>query len=532
MGVSRHKAAVVSLQVVLVFAVSWVVLAQFVNKTPEVDEFFHVLSARSVVADGTLRFGEGGGLYTRARAYTYAVAACFKLFGESWESGRLPSLISGALLVAALFGWLYRAAGWRAAWIGAVLLLFAPDMIGASSMVRFYMPNALFVWLTMVCVYVLVAEQLSRRGRLMIGGLGLISLLLAAHMQMLTVIAAVAVAVWGWTEYLGWLLRRDPQKHRKTVAWLIAGVVGGVIAVWSVMILSGAQAHLIERFQAPRMWSMAHRYEFVYYHRFFGNSYPLLWAGFPFAAVIAMASRRRAAWFCLVVFLFLFAVHSLLPVKAARYMTYAWPCFFAVWALALDALLIWMHAQANSVIGQAFSERFASRRWVSLGMWVFLLCAMLFAMWTTPAYKLGRQMLAGESLGLYAHQDWDAAKPVLRPIAEKTGFVVSSSAGKSLYYLGRNDVTLNVSQAGGREDFQKNPISNRPVITTAESVQRLMSEHPQGLIVIEADNFGARWFVPTETALYIEENTQRIELDENTGILAFRWGGSKVISGR
>lgn len=524
MGVSRHATVVVGLQVVLVFAVAWVVLAQFVNETPEVDEFFHVLAARSVVADGTLRFGEGGGLYTRARAYTYAVAACFKLFGESWESGRLPSLISGALLVASLFGWLYRVAGWRAAWIGAVLFLFAPDLIGSSSMVRFYMPNALFVWLAMVCAYALVAQPLSRRGRLVVGGLGLISLLLAAHMQMLTVIAVVAVAVWSGTEYLGWLLCRDPQKHRKTVVWLVAGVVSGVALIWAAMILSGAQAYLTERFQTPRPWSMAHRYEFVYYHRFFSNSYPLLWAGFPFAAVIALAGRRRAAWFCLVVFLFIFAVHSLLPVKAARYMTYAWPCFFTVWALALDALLPRLHAQAKSVIGQSISQPFASRRWVSFGVGAFLLCGMLFAMWTTPAYKLGRQMLAGDSLGLYGRQDWAAAKPVLKPIADETGFVICSAAGKALYYLGRNDVTLNVSQAGDREDFQKNPISNRPVVTTAESVQRLMREHPRGLIVIEADNFGARWFVPTETARYIEENTKRVELDEATGILAFRWG--------
>lgn len=532
MGISRRTAAVVSLQVVLVFAFSWVVLAQFVNKTPEVDEFFHVLAARSVVADGTLRFGEDGGLYTRARAYTYAVAACFKLFGESWESGRLPSLISGALLVASLFGWLYRVAGWRAAWIGAALMLFAPDMIGSSSMIRFYVPNALFVWLAMVCVYALVTEQLPRVGRFVVGGVGVICLLIAAHFQMLTVVAVLALAVWGWTEYLGWLLRRDPARHRQTVVWIIAGVVGGVIVVWGAMIFSGAQAHLIEKFQAPRLWSMAHRYQFVYYHRFFSNSYPLLWAGLPFAAVIAMAARRRAVWFCLVVFVFVFVVHSLLPVKAARYMTYVWPCLFAVWALALDVLLPWLHAQARSVIGQAISEPLASRRWVSFCTWLFLLFSLLFAMWTMPAYKLGRQMLAGESLGLYARQDWDAARPVLKPIVDEAGFVVSSAAGKALYYLGRNDVTLNVSQAGGREEFEKNDISNRPVITSVESVQRVMREHPQGLFVIEADNFGARWFVPRETALYIEANTQRVDLDEATGILAFSWGGSKVISGR
>ncbi len=529
---SRPKAAVTCLEMLAVFTIALAVLSQFISPTPHVDEFFHVLAARSLVNDGTLLINDGGEPYTRAKAFTYAVAACYQLFDESWAWARLPSLLAGALLVTAVFGWLKHVAGRRAAWIGAFLLAMAPDVIGFSSMVRFYMPHALFVWLTMMCMYTLVTGQLSRAGRVVVGGLGLGCALMAAHLQMLTVIAALVVAVWGGTEFLGLLRRSSKDQHRRTIVWAVLLLTVGIPALFMALELTGTLAHMIHKFQTPRLWSMSHRYEFVYYHRFFSNQYPLLWAGFPFAAIVALSTRRRPAWFCLVVFVLAFAIHSLLPVKAARYLAYAWPCFFAVWAIALDGLLIWLHTRAKSVISQAFGEPFASRRWINHAIWVVLVFGLFSAAWSSPEYKQARKMLTGQSSGLYELQDWTTAAKTLKPIAKETGFVVCSAAPKAIYYLGRIDIELNVSQAAGREEFTPHRLSGKPVITTAQSIQRLIHEHPQGLIVIEANNFGARWFVPTDTALFIEAHTQPIELPDATGIKAFRWGQAEpVLSG-
>lgn len=529
---SRPRLAVTCLEMLAVFAVALALMSLFISPTPHVDEFFHVLSARSLVENGTLILNDGGDPYTRARAYTYAVAACYTLFGESWASARLPSLLAGALLVTAVFGWLKRVAGRRAAWIGAFLLGMAPNVIGYSSMVRFYMPHTLFVWLTAVCVYVLVTGQLSRTGRLVVGGLGLGCGLMAAHLQTTTAIAALVVAVWAGTEFVGWLVRCDRDQRRRAVVWTVLIMTAGVPTVWLGLEFSGVLSHMIEKFQTPRLWSMSHRNEVAYYHRFFSDSYPLLWAGFPFAAVAALATRRRPAWFCLVVFVLAFVIHSLMPFKATRYLTYAWPCFFAVWAIALDGLLIWLYGRARSVVGQVFGEPFAARRWVGPAVWVFLAVGLVCAAWVSPEYKLARKMLTGESLGPYAREDWTTAAKILEPIARETGFVVSSVPAKAVYYLGRLDVGLSVSQAAGREEFARYGTIGRPVITTAESVQQLMREHPQGLIVIEAAQFGARWFVPTETALFIETHVQPIELPDATGIKAFRWGsGERVLSG-
>ena len=192
----RSGIAVTGLQMLVVLGLSLVILSRFISPTPQFDEFYHVLAAQSLLSDGTLKINEGGADYTRARAYTYAVAACYWALGESWASARLPSLICGALLVTACFGWLQRVATTRAAWIGAFLMMLSPGIIGYSSMVRFYIPHALFVWLSAVCAYVFVTGKLSVKSRLAVVVLGMGCAAMATHLQVTTSIAALIVTVW------------------------------------------------------------------------------------------------------------------------------------------------------------------------------------------------------------------------------------------------------------------------------------------------------------------------------------------------
>jgi 4-amino-4-deoxy-L-arabinose transferase-like glycosyltransferase len=511
-------------------AALWI-LSIVLSPRPYVDEYYHVLAARSLLDNGTLSIN-GGEPYTRARAYTYAVAACYRWFGESWASGRLPSLLAGGLLVMSVFAWLHRTAGRRAAWLGAAMLVFAPHVLTYSAMIRFYMPHMLFVWLSWVCAYGFIAGQGGRASRLLWLLAGLACALIAAHLQTTTAIAALAVGVWALSVYLGYLMRCDAGQRRKAVVWFGVLLVIAVPVFLVGLKLTGAQELMSEKLNTTRAWTEAHRYEYQYYHRFFNEYYPLLWAVFPVIAVIALATRRRPAWFCLVLFGTAFIVHSLMATKGKRYLSYAWPCFFAVWAIGLDGLLTWLRAQAQAVVGQVFSERTASRRWVGVAIGCFLAAAVLFAALVAPSYKYGRKMLTGEMLGPLATADWFLAAQTLKPIADETGYVVSSSQPKALYHLGRLDLGLSVSQSQGRPEFAVHPKMGRPVITSADSLKRVMSEHPAGLIVIEAGHLGSRFYVPAETALYIQEHLQPIDLADTPGVKAFRWGPvGKTLSG-
>lgn len=503
-------------------AALWV-LSIVLSPQPYVDEYYHVLAARSLLDNGTLSIN-GGEPYTRAWAYTYAVAACYGWFGESWASGRLPSLLAGGLLVMSVFAWLHRTTGRRAAWLGAGLLVFAPHVITYSAMIRFYMPHMLFVWLSWVCAYGFIVGRRGWIGRLLWLLAGAVCALMAAHLQTTTAIAALAVAVWAGSVFIGYLMRCGAEQRRKAIIWFVLMLTVCVPAFWLALEFSGALEHMSVKLNTTRAWTEAHRYEYQYYHRFFNEYYPLLWAAFPFIAVIALATRRRPAWFCLVLFGTAFIVHSLMATKGKRYLSYAWPCLFAVWAIGLDGLLIWLRAQAQAVIGQVFSQGTASRRWVRVATGCFLAGSVIFAGMVAPSYKYGRKMLTGERLGPLAMADWFLAAQTLKPIADETGYVVCSAQPKALYHLGRLDLGLSVSQSQGRQEFAVHPTMGRPVITTADSLKQVMSEHPAGLIVMEAGHFGSRFYVPAETALYIKNHTQPIELADTPRIKAFRWG--------
>ena len=530
MGDRRANLPWVWLESLIVFALALALLSVVISPTPYIDEYNHVLAARSYLADGTLSFN-GGEPYTRARLYTLAVAGCFSLFGESWAAARLPSLVAGACLVLSVFGWLHRVVGRRAAWLGAGLLVFAPNIIAMSSMVRFYMPHMLFVWLAWVCAYGFIVGHLGWIGRIgvLLSGAG--CALMAAHLQTTTSVAALAVAVWAMTVFIGYLMHGEPKQRQKAVMWLVIGLLVCAPLFWLGLEYSGAMAHMKLKMNTPRLWTEPHRYEVQYYHRFFNETYPLLWAAFPLAAVVALGRRRRPAWFCLVLFGTAFVAQSLLPYKGKRYLSYAWPCFFAVWAIGLDGLWVWLRAQAQAVVEQVFSPTMASRRWVGGVLGLGLAGSIGFAGMVAPEYKLGRQMLTGQTLGPLAHEDWTTAAKTLMPIASQTGFVISSSPPKALYHLGRLDMSLSVSQAQERPEFAIHPKMGKPVITTAESLQQVMADHPAGLIVLESSHFGDPYFVPTQTALFIQAHTQPIDLPETLGVMAFQWGINQPLSG-
>ncbi len=508
----------------VVLGAAWWVLSIVLSPQPYVDEYLHVLAARSLLDNGTLSIN-GGEPYTRARAYTYAVAACMDWFGgNEWASGRLPSLLAGGLLAMSVFAWLHRTVGRRAAWLGAGLLVFTPHFITYSAMIRFYMPHMLFIWLAWVCAYGFIVGQHGRTGRLLWLMGGSACALMAAHLQTTTAIAALAIAVWAASVFIGYLLHCGAEQRRKAIIGFVVLLLIGVPVFLLGLKLTGALEHISEKLNTTRAWTESHRYEYQYYHRFFNEYYPLLWAAFPVIAVIALATRRRPAWFCLVLFGTAFIVHSLMATKGKRYLSYAWPCLFAIWAIGLDGLLIWLRAQAQAVIGQVFSERTASRRSVSLAIGCLLAGSVIFAGTVAPSYKHGRKMLTGEKLGPLAMSDWFLAAETLKPIADETGYVVSSAQPKAIYHMGRLDLGLSVSQSQGRPEFAPHPKMGRPVITTAESLRQVMAEHPAGLIVVETGHLGSRSYVPPEAAIYIQEHTQPIELPQAAGVTAFRWG--------
>ncbi len=524
MSESRTNTSRVWIESLIVLGLALFLLSRVLSPTHYIDEYYHVLAAQSYLEDGTLLLHDGGEPYTRARGYTYAVAYCYQWFGESWATGRLPSLLAGGLLVMSVFAWLHRTVGRRAAWIGAGLLVFAPAIINVSAMIRFYSAHMLFIWLAWVCAYGFIVGKMGPVRRSMLLVAGTTCALIATHLQTTTSIAALSIACWALTLFIGYLLHSQPKQARKAMFGLGLLILIGTPLFILALVLTGAWEHMAEKLTAARPWTEASRFQVQYYHRFFNEEMPLLWSAFPFIAVVALATRRRPAWFCLALFGSAFLVHSMLPVKGKRYLSYAWPCFFAIWAIGLDGLLAWLRVLIGDIVGQTFSKQAAARRWVGVAASCFLIVSLLFAWLAAPSYKLGRKMMTGDELGPLDHEDWAAAAETLEPIVDQTGFVLASAPPKAIYHLGRMDMGLSYSQAQYRPEFAIRANLNRPVIYSAQAMEQVMAEHPAGLIVVDAGHLGKKFFIPPETALYIETHTQPIDIPDSTRVKAFRWG--------
>ena len=304
----------------------------FLDHTPDIDEFNHVLAARSLIDDGTLSIN-GGEPYTRAWMFTYLVAAFFRVFGESLVVARLPAVLAGAGLVLLIFAWTRSVAGRLAAWTTAVLLCLAPVSLYLSQISRFYTLQALLFWCGVVTVYWLLSGSRSRRQTIAATVGCLLAFGLALHLQILTIVGLGAVVL--WSAVVG-----GPRAVRRLLAsrFKVAIVLGTLaIALFAVVALAktGAPAQALELMQQVDPWAEPHRGNVRFYHWLFEDQYTVFWSLFPVAALLALATVPRAASLCITILGVALVIQSLAAWKAERYIFYALPAFFALWGMAV-----------------------------------------------------------------------------------------------------------------------------------------------------------------------------------------------------
>src|SRR6476469_4270054 len=208
-----------------VFAVALAARLIGLHHTPYVDELNHVMAAHSLLERGTMELVPGGEPYTRARLFTWLVAALFRVFGESLAVARIPAVVAGAALVAALFVWVRGVAGRGAAWIAAMLFCFQPQSLYLSQHARFYTIQTLLCFIAATIVYRVVSDRsLSRERVAMLSIVALLLVLLALHFQVITIVGVASVLAWAIADRAYTSLDR-PQLLRAAVAVLIVAVL-------------------------------------------------------------------------------------------------------------------------------------------------------------------------------------------------------------------------------------------------------------------------------------------------------------------
>jgi 4-amino-4-deoxy-L-arabinose transferase-like glycosyltransferase len=512
--------------VALVTALALAVRLTQLDRAPQFDELYHVIAARSWATDGTLALG--GGTYTRAAAFTIMIGLLFKVFGVSLIVARVPSILAGAAWVAAVHHWTGRKLGRWPGLVTGVLFALDPGSIYLSQFARFYALQGLCAWIGAMCVYRLIEERPTGAAALRAGAGALVSLGVAIYLQVTTLIGAAGLGVWAAWRLLDRRIAR--ARHARRLGHLLVVLLAALVMAMVIALATGVAGKLWSLYRQTPIWGEPYKDDWAYYSRWFLGRYPVLWGLLPLAAVTALLASRRVAAFALTVFAVSMAIFSGGAMKTERYIYFVIPFFFAIWGVTLVTWVTPARRMLASVVDRLGSPD-RSPRARRIAIWSSTLLGVGWLLLFNPAFAITTGMvLRDQSPDAYLESDWARAAPELRRLADSADVVVSTALPKTLFYVGRADVTLSLTELGelGRRDglpieFNRDPRTGHPAISTPSSLQRLMGCFPRGVIFIEDRHWHDPVVVPDSTRAFLAVHTAEVPLPPAWRVHARRW---------
>jgi hypothetical protein len=489
------------------------------------DDYYMILAARSWLREGTLSI-VGGAPYERASLYTYLVAGFMYLFGETSYVARVPAALAGAAWVTLLFVWLRAHVGRTAAWTGALLFCIDPGVILLSRLVRFYTLHGLVFLAVAIGVYHLATRSTFRPRSAWVGlgvaaGFGV-----AYHLQLTTVVGAMAMAAWLIVELTPRAARLLARQPKRRMGWILGLGTGALLLAVAALVLSGLAGGYLRSFRNVPMWASEYQDQLGFYFRRIQRAYPVLWALYPAAAVVAIARFGRPAVFSVVLFAVPFVVHSLAAFKAERYLSYAMPFFFAAWGMAVAATLPGLLKACEAALARVLTVR-TPRPWSRIGVAILILVMIGGIAYTTPAfhssYRIVRPTPPPPLSG--SRPNWGEAAAQLAGPADSADVVVGSFGPSILYHLGRVDVVVaeDHMRTRNREEFSEARQLGRPVISEPESLERLIRCHGSGLVVVDWGFWRWEAGVTEDLVAVITAHAHPISIPAEWNIHAYRW---------
>lgn len=514
------------LDAALVLAFAFVVHVVFgsFDQGPIVDELFHILSARSWAEDGTFAIADGE--YRRGRVYTAAIGMVFWLFGESVAYARGFSTAVGIAWVLSLFLFVRHVGGRTAGYLAAVMLCLDPTSYFLFHFVRFYAFQGLCFFLSAVATFYLVT-QWRTLGLSQCFGLALIAGLLlglSVHLQVVTLGGFIGLAAWVALECGGTWLRRIGGGRARIYALLTLLVAGAAVLV--VALTTGALRYMLWAYTTAALWNVGSQDNFLYYSDHLVATYPVLWGLFPVALLFAMVRRTSVTLFFGCIFASVFLIQSGGAMKAPRYMFYAMPFFFAIWAITIAEALPFIKrlaAEATRKVLPGISDRLGAAPAV-LGIVV----AAGFVLAASPSLRMTfKDMRAWPDFPSHPDSSWREARTVLQPWLDRAAVILTTNDVSTIYYFGRYDYQISryrVTETDTKHEFGRDPRTGRWTISEPSSVSLVLSCYPTGLFV--GDPFQWRHSVmgtSNRVADLIEAQSERVLLPGHIDIWAYFW---------
>ena len=504
--------AIVILTGVLIALVALLFRIQSLDGVERFDEFYHLLAAQGWLVTGSPTILDGQ--YTRAELYTGAVMELFRLTGsETVATGRILSVIGGALLPPLLFYWIRARAGWVAGLTVAALAIFWPHGIEEAQTLRYYTWHVLFVSVGAIAIFEMM-EGNGFAGRLGWGILALLACIAAAYLQITTAIAFVAIFLWiCFVHILPWIW---VQKFR----WpLIAGAMlvgaAAIGAAWALGILD----ELWRQYRWVPGWGEKNQNNVTFFHKLLRDYYPILWGLFPFAAIFAFGWRPRLASYAIIIFAVILVGQSFGGMKAARYLSYGMPFFFITWALAF-ALLV--NALREPVVAALRPLDPTKRGWLA---GIAVTVAALFALSVNPFFERSVDELRGQTFLSWPVVDWHPLDEVIGEWADAP-YRITTHELHTAAMLGDYDVLFSagrVSEIFPPVEFGIDPRTGRPVIAKPETLAVILACKPEGLFITEEREWDKG--LNTELMPVFDNSAHRVEIRIKKGLLVLHWSG-------
>lgn len=473
------------------------------TRDAHIDEYYHLLAARSWQQDGSFAILDG--VYNRAKLFTILVGTSFDLFGRSdLLIARVPSVICSAASVAIIFLWLRRTGSIWGAPAAALLFGLAGYTFDVAHFARFYAPHCMLILGGAGAVF--AATRTKGLVQLAWSSLALLCLALAMHLQPVTAIAVAGLGAWLVFDQHERLTGMVQDRRLPMVMLLSAALIGAAALAW----LFGERA--LTSFRHAERWASGSQDDPLYYLREFWAQMPLMTLLSPVALLLAWRRQPALAALCAFMVGLCLTLHSFAGMKAWRYAYYVFPFLCMGYGLALDSL----------VAGRS------GRQLLLPGV------ALLVLLASSPLYRHSIRLLAASLphvaadpasvAGPVPDGSWGSGSAPLRRLAAGEPLVVTGDDLRTLAHVGRFELFISHSRLGELDpptDFNRDFRTGRPLIDSGQAMRTVIDCNGEGLVIVSDRQWRSEMGVRNDVADVIEGRAQPVRAA--SGFHVFRW---------
>jgi len=344
--------------------------------------------------------------------------------------------------------------------------------------------------------------------------------MLSVSLNYTALMGVVGIAIWLMMYLLFFSAHREVAMQ--------AGIIVGTIVIFYLLLIIQERSimHLV-----PKIWSFYRSAplfgaenisKFWFYHQWLTVYYPSLWYFTILFAAAGVWKYPAPCTLSISIFSTTFISASFAGPKGFRYIAFAMPFLFVIWCMGLSIIVPSIIKQIKKLKVQ---HQNSSLQLFTVNTLLVIGAAFFFV--GNPAWIRMGAMLADRPLpGEVPPERWSLASERLREFAAHVEVIVATNELAALYYLRKADVTLSKSKLlevdqGGRE-FTVDGRTGLPVISTGDSLMEIIRCKGSGLIIvtptfIENDRDGGK------IRGIMEKNLTKIELNEETGLVALYW---------